>query len=95
MLERWICPRKNAASRKWKDYLQKEIRDVANRKYLGYKNDKERILAYNIGVSIYAINFAVHNYQILKEKLTLYDALIDVNVHDSVDKFRSDLHSLE
>lgn len=42
-----------------------EVSDVVNGKSVGRENDEERILAYNIGVSMHDINFAVHIYKLL------------------------------
>lgn len=60
-----------------------EVCDVVNGNAKGRENDKERILAYNIGVSIHDINYAAYIYQMLKDdaKLTNIDLL------DPTDKF--------
>lgn len=55
-----------------------EVSDVVNGISIGRENDKERILAYNIGVSIHDINFAAHIYQLLKNKSGLKE--IDMEV---------------
>ena len=44
-----------------------EVCDVVNGIVPGRENDKERILAYNIGISIHDINFAYNIYQLLKD----------------------------
>ena len=64
-----------------------EISDVMNGNSAGRENEKERILAYNIGVSIHDINYAAHIYQMLKEKPERYNALVDADMHDPTDKF--------
>ena len=47
-----------------------EVSDVVNKKVNGRNNDNERILAYNIGVSIHDINFASKIYKkIIDEKI--------------------------
>ena len=50
------------------------------------KNDKERILAYNIDISIQYINFAAHNYQMNSEKLAVFENLKDTNLSDPTEK---------
>lgn len=60
-----------------------EVCDVVNRKAPGRENSKERILAYNIGISIHDINFAAHIYQILSEK----GKLEDIDLKNPTDKF--------
>ncbi len=64
-----------------------EVSDVVNGKAVGRENDQERIIAYNIGVSIHDINYAAHIYQMMKNKPELYNKLIDTNMHDPTDKF--------
>lgn len=44
-----------------------EVADIVNGKAKGRENDKERILAYNIGLAIHDINFAAHIYDLLKD----------------------------
>lgn len=44
-----------------------EVSDVVNEKAIGRENDRERILAYNIGVSMHDINFAAHIYQMIQD----------------------------
>lgn len=60
-----------------------EVSDVVNGIAKGRENDKERILAYNIGLSIHDINFAAHIYQILKKD----NRLIDIDMHNPTEKF--------
>lgn len=64
-----------------------EVSDVVNRKALGRENDKERILAYNIGVSIHDINYAAHIYQMMKEKKEIWNNLTEADMHDPTEKF--------
>lgn len=64
-----------------------EVSDVVNGKSVGRENDKERILAYNIGVSIHDINYAVHIYQMFKQIPDSFDCLMDAEMHDPTDKF--------
>ena len=44
-----------------------EVCDVVNGKAAGRENDQERILAYNIGLSIHDICYAAHIYEMLKD----------------------------
>lgn len=60
-----------------------EVCDVVNGNMLGRENDRERILAYNVGVSIHDIYFAMHIYQMLKEK----DSLVDIDLGEPIEKF--------
>ena len=64
-----------------------EVSDVINGKSVGRENDNERILAYNIGVSIHDINYAARIYQIFREKPEVFDSLTEVNMHDPTEKF--------
>lgn len=61
-----------------------EICDVVNENAIGRENDKERILAYNIGVSMHDINYAAHIYEIMIEK---DKQLMDIDMYDPIDKF--------
>lgn len=45
-----------------------EMSDVVNGKASGRESDRERILAYNIGISIHDIYFASQIYELLKDK---------------------------
>lgn len=60
-----------------------EVSDVVAGNAVGRKNDKERILAYNIGVSMHDINFAAHIYQLLKDE----SGMIDIDMKEPVNKF--------
>jgi ornithine cyclodeaminase/alanine dehydrogenase len=59
-----------------------EVKDVLDGRSPGRENDKERILAYNIGISIHDINFAGHIYELVDK-----DSLIDIDLHDPEEKF--------
>ena len=54
-----------------------EVSDVLNGKVTGRENDKERILAYNIGISLHDINFARHIYEALKDDPKLLEVNLD------------------
>lgn len=60
-----------------------EISDVVNGKAVGRENDKERIIAYNIGVAMHDINFAAHIYQMIARS----SDITDINLHDPTEKF--------
>lgn len=60
-----------------------EVSDVVNGKAVGRENDKERILAYNIGVSMHDINFATHIYELVKDNPNL----INVDMQEPIEKF--------
>ncbi len=64
-----------------------EVSDVVNGLAKGRENDNERILAYNIGVSIHDINFAAHIYQMFKADKAAFDFLGNADMLDPVDKF--------
>ena len=70
---------------KFKSYA--EVSDVVNGRTAGRENDKERILAYNIGVSMHDINYAAHIYQMMKERPEVFAKLTDIDMHDPTDKF--------
>jgi len=60
-----------------------EVCDVVNGNAVGRENDKERILAYNIGLSIHDVNFAAHIYEMVKD----CPDIIDVDMLEPEDKF--------
>ena len=60
-----------------------EVSDVVNEKAVGRENDEERILAYNIGVSMHDINFAAHINRLLGDS----SDLMDIDLHEPTDKF--------
>ena len=59
-----------------------EVKDVLDGSVAGRENDQERILVYNIGISIHDINFAGHIYELVDK-----DRLVDIDLHDPVEKF--------
>lgn len=63
-----------------------EVCDVVNGDKPGRESDEERILVYNIGVSIHDINFAASIYQLMKEQGSL-SSLPDVDMRDPTEKF--------
>ena len=61
-----------------------EISDVVNGKAPGRENDQERILAYNIGLSIHDVRFAANIYKLMMEKNV---PLPDVDLEEPKEKF--------
>ena len=63
-----------------------EVTDVLNGTVPGRENDHERILAYNIGISIHDIYFASRIYKTMEEtgKLGKFE---DIDLEDPTDKF--------
>ena len=64
-----------------------EVSDVVNGKSKGRENDRERILAYNIGVSTHDINYAAHIFQRLKADQEAFQKLTDADMHNPIKKF--------
>ncbi|QUC66676.1 ornithine cyclodeaminase [Aristaeella hokkaidonensis] len=64
-----------------------EVSDVVNEKAIGRENDKERILAYNIGLSIHDIYYAAHIYDMIKAKPDVFSMLSDADMCDPTEKF--------
>lgn len=60
-----------------------EVRDVVGGNAVGRENDKERILVYNIGVSMHDINFATRIYKSVKND----NSLIDLDMCEPTDIF--------
>lgn len=63
-----------------------EVCDVVNGRIPGRESDRERILAYNIGLSIHDVNFAAHLYRILDQR-GLLAALPEVDMAEPQEKF--------
>lgn len=61
-----------------------EVSDVVNGSALGRESDKERILAYNIGLSIHDVRFAANIYKTLTERGA---ELPDFDLEEPEDKF--------
>ena len=64
-----------------------EMSDVVNGRAKGRENDSERILAYNIGVSIHDVNYAAHIYQELSADRSSFDKLVDADMQAPTEKF--------
>lgn len=54
-----------------------EVSDVLNGRVAGRENDSERILAYNIGISLHDVCFARHIYDILKDNPNIAEITLD------------------
>lgn len=63
-----------------------EVCDVVNGDKPGREDDSERILVYNIGVSIHDINFAASIYQLM-QKQSMLSSLPEVDMKDPTEKF--------
>lgn len=63
-----------------------EVSDVVNGVKPGRENDSERILAYNIGVSIHDIYFAASIYQLFKETGKL-EQMQEIDMKEPTEKF--------
>ena len=61
---------------------------MVNGRSVGRKNDKERTLAYNVGVSIHDIKYAAHIYQMISERPGAIEKLTDVNMGDPTEKLQ-------
>jgi ornithine cyclodeaminase/alanine dehydrogenase len=64
-----------------------ELSNVISGRAAGRENDKERILAYNIGVSIHDIYYAAHIYQMMKHSPEIFNDLPDADLLEPKDKF--------
>ena len=60
-----------------------EVCDVVNGTAMGHTSDQERILAYNIGVSMHDTNYAAHIYQMICSR----DDLMEIDMKDPTEKF--------
>lgn len=59
-----------------------EVKDVLNGTHTGRENDMERIMVYNIGISIHDINFAGRIYELIDKS-----TLSDIDLQDPEEKF--------
>ncbi|MBQ9266496.1 MAG: ornithine cyclodeaminase [Bacilli bacterium] len=74
-----VCHFKNFD--KFKKYA--EVAEVVNGLKPGRENDKERILAYNIGISLHDINFAAHIYEMLKDD----ENILNIEMKNPTEKY--------
>ena len=63
-----------------------EVCDVVNGDKPGRESDDERILVYNIGVSIHDINFAASIYKLMEDSGKI-NSLPDIDMKDPTEKF--------
>lgn len=63
-----------------------EVCDVVNGDKPGRESDSERILAYNIGISVHDINFAASIYKMMEEQKRL-SSLPEIDMKDPTEKF--------
>lgn len=63
-----------------------EVSDVISGEQPGRADDNERILVYNIGVSIHDIHFAASIYELMKHQGCL-ESLPNINMNDPSEKF--------
>lgn len=63
-----------------------EVSDVVNGVKPGRESDSERVLAYNIGVSIHDIYFAASIYQLFKETGKL-EQMQEIDMKEPTEKF--------
>ena len=63
-----------------------EVCDVVNGLKPGRESDSERILAYNIGISVHDINYAASIYKLMEEQ-NLLSKLPDIDLKDPTEKF--------
>ena len=61
-----------------------EISDIVNGRALGRENNNERILAYNIGISLHDVNFAAHIFKLFTESGR---QAANIDMHEPNDKF--------
>ena len=64
-----------------------EICDVVNGIAKGRESEKERILAYNIGISAHDIFYASHIYKMLEKTPNLFESLPKIELFEPVEKF--------
>ena len=64
-----------------------EVCDVVNGKIPGRESDRERILAYNIGISVHDTNFAWHIYEEAEKNTAFFHGLKDIDLQQPSGKF--------
>lgn len=64
-----------------------EVCDVVNGLAPGRENDRERILAYNIGISVHDINFAARIFQHAKANPALFAGIQSIDLFEPDEKF--------
>ena len=64
-----------------------EVSDVVNGVKDGRTNNRERILAYNIGISIHDVFFASKIFEMMRHDPAKYNSLPDVVMNDPIEQF--------
>ena len=70
---------------KFKYYAQ--VSDVLSGRAIGRESNSERILVYNIGVSMHDIYYASRIYEIFLNNRQMFDKLHEVDMHEPKEKF--------
>lgn len=78
-----VCHFKNFA--RFKRFA--EVNDVITGLVPGRESDDERILVYNIGISIHDINFASRIYHMIQQKEATYNTLVEADMKNPTEKF--------
>ena len=81
--QKHVCDFKNFS--KFKFFA--EMCDVVNGVVPGRESDKERILAYNIGIALHDIFYAANIYRKYKETPVLFSSLQDIDLCEPSEKF--------
>lgn len=63
-----------------------EVSDVTNGLICGRENDRERILVYNIGISVHDVNFAWHIYSLLEKNEDIFSSLLSFTMSEPKEK---------
>ena len=61
-----------------------DVSDVMNGRAAGREDDRERILAYNIGISLHDVNFAAHIFKMFK---SCGETATNIDMHEPSTKF--------
>ncbi len=64
-----------------------EVSDVVNGNAAGRESDSERIVVYNIGISIHDIYFASQIYRLFQGRQKDFECLTDIELNDPSEKF--------
>lgn len=64
-----------------------EVSDYVCGQDIGRENNQERILVYNIGLSIHDIYYASHIYKEIMKRTDLYNSLVNLRLEEPTQKF--------
>lgn len=64
-----------------------EVADVINGNCKGRETNRERILAYNIGISVHDIYYAAQIYRMFEMNTTRFKLLKNAEMHEPIEKF--------